>query len=243
MAERLNIMTEQELREQICLIGRLMYQNGFIDGASGNISARLDDGRILSTASGLAKGFMKPDQLIIVNMDGERVDDPTPANAELRPTSEVLMHLECYQQREDVNGVVHAHPPVAVALTIAGYNFEQCIIPEVIVSLGLIPTAPYAQPASAENRDSIRELVRVNDAMMLAHHGSLTVAKTVWEAYLKLENLEHNAHVLYMVETLGGPKQTLPYAEVEKLLAVRRRLGKEHVGDAERFQKAAGISP
>lgn len=235
-------MTEQELREQICLIGRLMYQNGFIDGASGNISARLDDGNILTTASGLAKGFMTPEQLIIINMDGERMGSPNPANANLRPTSEVLMHLECYKQREDVNGVVHAHPPVAVALTIAGYNFEQCIIPEVIVSLGLVPTAPYATPASTENRDSIRELVRYNDAMMLAHHGSLTVAKTVWDAYLRLENLEHNAHVLYMVETLGGPKHTLSYSQVEKLLAVRRRLGQEHLGDKERFQNACRVS-
>src|SRR6185436_12695776 len=100
-------MDEKSLRDQICLIGRLMHQREYIDGASGNISARLDENRILATPSGLAKGFMSPDQLIIVNMEGERIDEPTATNADLRPTSELLMHLECYRQRADVQGVVH----------------------------------------------------------------------------------------------------------------------------------------
>lgn len=228
-------ITEDALREQICKIGRLMVENHYIDGTSGNISARLDEKHILATPSGLAKGFMTPDQLIVVDMDGNRVDSPTPENAHLRPTSELAMHLECYQRRPDVNGVVHAHPPTAVALTIAGYDFRRCLIPEMIVILGLVPTAPYSTPASVENRDAIHQLILEHDAIMLAHHGSLTVASDVWEAYLRLETLEHSAKILFMTEQLGGAKSTIPPEQVEKLLHAREKLGLMRPGDRARF--------
>lgn len=229
--------SEQELRTLICRIGNLMYQKGYIDGTSGNISARLASDRVLTTPSGLAKGFMQPEQMIIMNLDGERVDTPTAANEHLRPTSEIFMHLECYRQRSDVNGVVHAHPPTAVALTLVGYDFEQCIIPEMILILGLIPTAPYSTPSSTENRDAITELIKQNDAIMLAHHGSLTVANNLWDAYLKLESLEHGATILHRAEQLGGVKSTIPPEQVEKLLDQREKLGLLHTGDRERFAK------
>jgi L-fuculose-phosphate aldolase len=232
-------VSEQQLREQICQIGELMHRLGLIDGGSGNISARLEDEsgemRILATPSGLAKGFMKPEQLIIVNLDGQRVDQPTEANARLRPTSELLMHLECYRQRPDVGGVVHAHPPVSVALTIAGYDFRQCLIPEIVIMLGMIPVTPYSTPASAENRDAIYGLISSHDAILLAHHGSLTVGTTVWDAYLRLESLEHTAKMLYMVEMLGGAKSTIPPEQVRKLLVLREQLGMARAGDADRF--------
>jgi L-fuculose-phosphate aldolase len=218
-------VNEQELRQQICLIGQLMHQKGYADGASGNISARLDSDHLLATPSGLAKGFMSPDQLIVVDMEGNRAGESTPANAHLRPTSELLMHLACYQQRPDVQGVVHAHPATAVALTIAGYDFNRVLMPEAVIVLGQIALIPYATPASAENREAIRQSVRDHDALMLALHGSLTVAKTVWDAYLRLENLEHTARILFMVEQLGGAKTALSADEIESLLAIRKRLG------------------
>ena len=234
-------MTEQELREKICLIGQLMHRLGYIDGASGNISARLDMERILATPSGLAKGFMTPDQLIIVDMDGNKVGPSTTANANLRPTSELLMHLECYQQRPDVNGVVHAHPPTAIAMTIAGYSFQRCLIPEAVVLLGIIPVTPYATPASPENRDAISQLICEHDAILLAYHGSLTVAEDVWKAYLRLESLEHTAKILYMVEQLGGPRQSIQPEQVQKLLKTREQLGLSRPGDAQRFFDACGV--
>ncbi len=233
--------SEQELRALVCRVGQLMYQKGFIDGTSGNISARLDSNRVLATPSGLAKGFMKPEQLIIVNLDGERVDEPTSANQHLRPTSESYMHLECYRQRPDVNGVVHAHPPSAVALTLVGYDFQQCIIPEMVLVLGLIPTAPYSTPSSSENRDAITELIKEHDAIMLAHHGSLTVAGNLWDAYLRLESLEHGATILHRAEQLGGVK-TIPPHQVEKLLEQRETLGLMRTGDRERFSKLLSTS-
>jgi len=222
-------VSEAELREQICRIGQLLHQRQYIDGVSGNISARLGTDRILTTPSGLAKGSMKPDQLIVVNLKGERVDTTTPTNTELRPTSEMAMHLACYRAREEVGGVVHAHPPTAVALTIAGYNFEQVIIPEMVIALGVIPTIPYSMPASPENQHAVYETIREHDAILLAYHGSLTVAEHVWEAYLQLESLEHAARILYMVQTLGGAKGDLSPEQIESLhhlreqIAVRRR--------------------
>ncbi|HLV37349.1 MAG TPA: class II aldolase/adducin family protein [Spirillospora sp.] len=234
-------MREADLREQICQIGRRMYQNGYIDGTSGNISARIGPDRILCTPSGLAKGFMSPDQLIEVDLDGNRVGAVTAANANLKPTSEILMHLECYRQRDDVNGVVHAHPPTAVALTIVGIGFDNCVVPEAIVLLGIIPTTPYATPASAENRDAIRNLIREHDAIMLAYHGSLTVADNVMNAYLRLETLEHTAKIMYMARQLGDI-MPLPPQQVDKLIDMRRQLGLARPGDAQRFQAVYGAA-
>lgn len=236
----MDVMNEQELRQQICLIGQLMHQQGYVDGSSGNISARLDAAHVLATPSGLAKGFMTPDQLIIVDMSGQRVDQPTAANAHLRPTSELLMHLECYHQRPDVQGVVHAHPPTAVALTIAGYDFQKCLIPEMLVILGMVPTAPYSTPASAENREAIKNLIGQHDAILLANHGSLTVAVSVWDAFLRLETLEHSARILFMVEQLGGARAAIPPHQVEKLMVQREQLGFARPHDDQRFCAVCG---
>ncbi len=229
-------LNETELREQICEIGRLMRQYNYIDATSGNISVRLDDDRILCTPSGLAKGQMSPDQLIIVNLDAERVDIPTAANAGLHPTSEILMHLECYRQRPDVNGVVHAHPPTAVALTVAGVSLERALLAEVVILLGLVPTAPYATPCGADDRNSIRELIVDHDAVMLSHHGSLTVGADLWTAYLRLEVLEHFAEVVFKAEQLGGVRP-LSQQNVEDLLAIRRRYGYGLPQDEALFRK------
>lgn len=221
-------MNEQELREQICLIGRLMYQNRYIDGAAGNISARLDENRILTTPSGLAKGFINPDQLIIINMDGKRVDTATSANQHLRPTSETAMHLECYRQRPDVMGVVHAHPPTLIALSIAGFGLQHITIPEIIVLLGAVPTLPYATPTSEQNRIQVSKAIRHHDALVLAYHGSLTVGNDVWEAYLRLESIEHVAKILSIVRQLNGANTSLTYQQVEELLNVREKLVNKH---------------
>lgn len=228
---------ESELRELVCRVGRLMYKQGYVDGTAGNISARLDNGRILVSPSGLATGFLAPEQLIAVNLAGERVDEPTEANAALRPTSESAMHLECYRQRDDVMAVVHAHPPTAVALTLVGFDFQQCLIPEMAVLLGLVPTAPYSTPSSKENRDAITNLIREHDAIMLSNHGSLTVAKSLWDAYLMLESLEHNAEIIHRALQLGGELKAIPADKIEQLVDYREQFGLLRPGDRERFAR------
>ncbi|MCE2471283.1 MAG: class II aldolase/adducin family protein [Anaerolineae bacterium] len=229
--------TESELRQLICRVGQLMYRQGYVDGAAGNISARLDDDRILMTPSGLALGFLEAEQLIVVNLAGERVDEPSEANAHLRPTSESAMHLECYRQRDDVHAVVHAHPPTAVALTLVGYDFQQCIIPEMVVLLGMVPTAPYSTPSSQENSDAITNLIREHDAIMLSNHGSLTVAKSLWDAYLMLESLEHSATILHRAQQLSGDLKAIPPEQIEKLVAYREQFALLRPGDRERFAR------
>jgi L-fuculose-phosphate aldolase len=230
-------MHETELREQICLIGQLMHRNGYVDGAGGNISARLDNDCILTTPSGLAKGSMTPDQIIAVDMNGSRVDSPNTANQHLRPTSEIVMHLECYRQRPDIQGVIHAHPPISIALTISGHDFTECLIPEMVMLLGIVPTLPYSSPASEENRQAVAETIQNHDALMLAYHGSLTVAKSLWDAYLRLENLEHSAKIIYMVYQLGGAKTRLSNEQIENLITIRERLGLLHPHEHEQLMQ------
>lgn len=214
-----------------------MYRQGYVDGSAGNISARLDNDRFLMSPSGLATGFLEAEQLIIVSLDGERVDQPTEANAHLRATSESAMHLECYRQRDDVNAVVHAHPPTAIALTLVGFDFQQCVIPEMVVLLGMVPTAPYSTPSSQENSDAITNLIREHDAIMLSNHGSLTVAKSLWDAYLMLETLEHSATILHRALQLSGDLKAIPAQKIDKLVTFREQFGLLRPGDRERFAR------
>jgi L-fuculose-phosphate aldolase len=131
------------------------------------------------------------------------------------------MHLEVYRQRQDVQAVIHAHPPLAVAFSIAGMSLARCILPEVIVALGGIPTTEYATPSTEEVPESIRSAIRDYDAVVLAHHGSLTVGKDLWEAYMRLEKVEHTAHITLAAHQLGRV-ETLSPDDVEKLVAMRR---------------------
>ena len=230
-------LDENDLRHELVRIGKLMHQFEFVDGASGNLSARINSDHILATPSGLAKGFLTPDQLLVLDMNGGLAPDSPPG---LRPTSELLMHLEAYRQRPDVNGVIHAHPITSVALSIAGIPLTDCIIPEAIVILGPIPTTPYATPSSAENQRAISELVKTHDAIVLAYHGTLTVGSSLWEAYLKLESLEHVAKIVALAHTLGGAKP-LPPEQVQKLIDTRQKWGYARATDADEFCKYCGV--
>jgi L-fuculose-phosphate aldolase len=231
---------EPSLRAMICHIGRLLHQAHYIDGISGEISARLDGQRILATPAGLAKGFLQPDQILLLDLEGNRIGSASESNRTFQPTAEVLMHLDCYRQRPDIQGVVHAHPPTAVGLTIAGMSMRTCVVPEAIIVLGLVPTAAYSSPASEETRDAIRALVSQHDAILLAYHGSLTVGPDVWQAYLKLETLEHTAMILHRAAQLG-PIKTLAPEQVAQLLDLRRQLGYWRPGDELLFCEVCGV--
>ncbi len=227
---------ETELRAEIVRVGRLMHANEFVDGTSGNLSARLGPDRILATPSGLAKGFLEPDQLIVVNLRGEVMA----AGPGLQPTSELLMHLEAYRRRPDVNAVIHAHPITSVALSIAGVSLAECVIPEAIVVLGLVPTTPYATPSSEENQRAISEVIVRHDAIILQYHGTLTVGRDVTEAYLRLETLEHTAKIVALSKLLGGGP-ALPPEQVTKLIQTRKEWGFARPGDDEEFCLACGV--
>jgi L-fuculose-phosphate aldolase len=228
--------SEADARAAIVRAGRMLQAREYVDGTAGNLSARLGPDRILATPSGLVKGELSPDDLIIVDLDGKLVS----GRPGLRPTSELAMHLEAYRRRPDVNGVVHAHPITAVALSIAGISLAECVIPEAVVFLGLVPTTPYATPSSDENRRAISDVIVSHDALVLQYHGSLTVGRDVHEAYLRLETLEHTAKIIALTRLLGGGPP-LPPEQVAKLLQTRRDWGFGRPNDAEEFCVACGV--
>jgi len=205
-----------------------MAAGGFIAGAAGNLSARLPGGRLLITPTGRDKGALTAGELLVIDLDGNCVE----GDGTCRPTSELPMHLEIYRQRPDVGAVVHAHPISCVALSLVGISLQTPYIPEALVLLGPVATARYATPSSVENREAIRGLIAEHDAIVLAHHGSLTVGSDLAEAFMRLEVLEHTAKTVAAAHMMGTPR-ALSEGAVEKLLAMRQGYGMGKEGESE----------
>lgn len=215
--------SEYTLRDEIVRIGKLMWEKNFIAAGDGNLSVRLGSDRILCTPSGLSKGFLNQEQLIIIDKDGQKAGPNNGAARDLVPSSEIRLHLECYRQRPDVIAVVHAHPPSAISCTLVGISLAKCILPEVVYDLGTIPTLPYATPTSLEGPERIRELIRGYDALMLERHGSVTVGKSLWEAYMRLERLEHSALIALQANAVQ-PVMPLQDGQIQKLAQMRQNV-------------------
>ncbi|RMF78206.1 MAG: class II aldolase/adducin family protein [Planctomycetota bacterium] len=211
-------MTDFNARRAVVEFARRTYEKGLVAATDGNLSHRIARDRVLVTPSGFCLGEIGPDDLCVVSLDGRNV-----AGAH-EPTSETPMHLEVYRRRPDVQAVVHAHPPITNAFSFAGQELDPCVIPEVVVSLGRVPTAPYSTPSCEEGPAAIRDLIRGHDAIILARHGTLTVGKTMREAYYRTEKLEHAAEVLFAARQLG-PIQPLSADELRRLADVCERHG------------------
>jgi L-fuculose-phosphate aldolase len=222
--------SEYGLREEIVRVGKLMWERNMLAAGDGNLSVRLGKDRLLCTPSGLSKGFLSPEQLLIVDLDGSRAGPNLGAGRDLVPSSEIRLHLECYQRRPDVQAVIHAHPPNAIACTLVGISLAKCVLPEVVYDLGTIPTLPYATPASAEGPERVRELIGRFDALMLERHGSVTIGTTLWEAYMRLERLEHSAQIALSANAVR-PVAPLHDAQIQKLAAMRQRVFAERGRD------------
>jgi len=205
------------LAQQICDIMRLMYQQEMVVANDGNVSARLPNGNIMITASGVLKGFMTPDQVIECDPDGNSLDGR-------RVTTEIKMHVAAYKQRPDVGAVVHAHPIFAVAFSLAGISLAECTIPEIIVTMGSIPTAPYATPSTHDLPDQLRPFLERGDAVIMERHGVVTVGDDLFDAFKKMEMVEHTAKITHAARTLGTVKPIAPPG-VQKLLDTRKQLG------------------
>lgn len=211
-------MDETAVREAICLAGRMLHARNLVAATDGNISARLPDGTFLCTPSGVSKALMQPHDLIVADGAGERVA------GEGKVTSEFHTHLAAYEERPDMAAVVHAHPPFAVAFTLARRTLEEYQLPEVVYTLGAIPTAPYATPGTREGAEALRPWIRRADAVLLAQHGAVTVGTTVLDAYLKMEKLEHACETLHHALALGSVPP-LADGQVTKLKQLRRDYG------------------
>lgn len=177
------------LKEDIVEVGRRIYNLGFVAANDGNISVRVGDDEILTTPTGVSKGFMTPDMIIRVDMAGNKLE------GKLKPSSELKLHLEVYKQRPDVRAVLHAHPPVATAFAVAGIPLDKPVLPEIVISLGRIPIAKYATPSTEELPASVRPYLEDHDAVLLENHGALTVGSNLFNALFKMEQIEHFAKI------------------------------------------------
>jgi L-fuculose-phosphate aldolase len=207
--------TEHLLREEIVRIGRLLYERGLIVAGEGNISARLGNQLILTTPSGACKGMLEPEDLVIVGLEGQ-----VQAGGR-RPSSELQMHLAVYQHRPDVRAVVHAHPPIAVACTLAGVRMHESVLPEMILTLGAVPTAPFALAGTREMYEAIAPLLPHHNAILLTHHGALTVGDTLMRAYMRMEQVEQFAKIVLAAHQLGGA-HSLPPEHLARIDEFRR---------------------
>jgi len=210
---------EARARKSICEIGKICYERGLISASDGNISVRLSDDTIIITAAGSMKGFLSMEQLTRVDMQGNIVSGPG------KNSTETGIHMVCYQERPDMRAVLHCHPPHAVALTVAEIDMQMPIIPEMIVTIGGIPTTPFATPGTSELGESIREVVRCSDTLVMRNHGSVCVGTSLLDAFKKLDMLEHTARILWLAHTAKGGLDPLPPEAVKKLLDTRTMLG------------------
>jgi L-fuculose-phosphate aldolase len=211
-------MSIEEAAEGILQIGRRMYERRYVASNDGNVSVRISPDRILVTPTGVSKGFMTRGDLVMVDAAGRKL------SGKREPTSEIKMHLKAFELRSDIAAVVHAHPPYATAFAVAGIPLAECVLPEVILTLGSVPLARYATPSTEEVAESIAEVVKVSDAFLLRNHGVMAVGPDALTAYHKVETVEHFAEISFIAMHLG--KLTpLGHEDVAKLVALRQKMG------------------
>lgn len=207
---------DSQHRADIIQFGKLLHQKGFVAATDGNISVRLDDDSVLCTPTGMSKGMMTPEDLVIVDMQGRR------KSGKRSVSTEIGMHLLIYRLRHNVHGVVHAHPTTATGYAAAGIALNKALVSEVVLSLGSIPLARYGTPGTPELTDALEPLIANHNAILMANHGVVTYGDTLLRAYMKMETVEHFAKIA-LVTHLLGQQQPLSDEAVEKLVATRLR--------------------
>jgi L-fuculose-phosphate aldolase len=211
-------MREGELRQYLVEICHRLYRQGMIAAGDGNVSARLDEERVLVTPTGMHKGFIKESDLVITDVHGKLL------RGTKKPSSEFLMHELIYAERPEMGAVVHAHPPMTVGLALAGVTLAECVLSETCLVLGPILTAPYSTPTTDEVPRVLRPYVRQSNAVIMDRHGALTYGRDLDEAYNRMEAMEHAAKITHAARALG-PVAPLPRVEVDKLQQLARDLG------------------
>mgnify|MGYP001608383154 CR=1 FL=1 len=210
--------SEGALRADIVEVGRRLYARAYTASNDGNISVRLGADRLLMTPKSVCKGFMTPDMMCITDLAGRKLQ------GDRDPSTEILMHLEVYRQRADVQAVVHAHPPIATGFAVAGIPRNRAVLAEVRTTVGSIPIAQYATPSTSELPDAVRQYIKAHDGMLLANHGALTVGGDLYAAYYKMETIEHFAKIS-LVARLLGRENLIAREEVDRLQELRGTYG------------------
>jgi L-fuculose-phosphate aldolase len=219
-------MEEALARQQIVEIGKLLYDRNYVVAFDGNVSIRLDENRVLATPTMTCKGRMTEDGLAITDMDGKPLNDR-------KASSELAMHLLVYKMRPDIKAVCHAHPPHGTAFAVAGLAIDKPILSEVILTLGCVPLTGYGTPSTDELTDSMKPFVEHHNALLMANHGAVAYGKHLWEAFDRLETLEHTAKIAILSKALGGAND-LPADAIEKLIEIREKAG--FLGESARCQ-------
>ncbi len=207
-----------QVKQDICEVGRRMYLNGYVASNDGNISEKIDDKRVVITPTGVSKGFMSPEDIIVIDMDGNVLSGTK------KPSSESGIHLTVYKSRADIKAVCHAHPPTATGFACADIPLSECLLPEVIVALGSIPIAQYGTPSTAEISDSLKPFINDYNAYLLQNHGAMTIGTDLFKAYHYMETMEHFAKIALVTRQLGHTHH-LSEEDVSKLLDLRKKFG------------------
>ena len=215
--EKVKYDSEVEARKLICEIGKRMYNRNYVAANDGNISVKIGPNTILTTPTGVSKGFMTPDMMVKMDLLGKVLA------GEMKPSSEVKMHLRVYNENSTVNAVVHAHPPVATSFAVAGINLDKPILTEQIILLGDVPVATYATPGTEEVPNSIAPYCNDHNGVLLANHGALTWGKDLVQAYHRLESLEHYATILMYTSNIINKANELSCSQIAELVKIRNR--------------------
>ena len=212
---------EEIIREQICDVCHKMWQLGWVAANDGNVSVRLDQYTIIATPTGISKSFITPEKLVKLNLKGEIIE----AQEGYRPSSEIKMHIRCYEERDDVKAVVHAHPPIATSFALAHIPLDTYSLIESAIVVGAIPITPFGVPSTMEVPDAITPYLPDHDVMLLENHGALTVGSDVITAYYRMETLELVAkttfHARMLLSTKGVEEQEIDRQTLERLFAMR----------------------
>lgn len=210
---------EVQLRQDLVEFGRMLHAQGFVAATDGNLSIRMDSDRVMITPTAVSKGMMHPEEMVIVDLKGERLSGPC------RPSSEINMHLTIYRMRPEIGAVVHAHPCTATAFASAGIALDEPLCSEVVITLGAVPLAPYATTGTDELSESLMPYIPDHNAILMANHGVVTYGIDLRQAYLRMEAVEHYAKIVLAARQLGC-NRTLDDEQLEKLFAARSRYGK-----------------
>jgi len=205
-------------KEEICEIGRRMYNHGYVVATDGNISVRIDENRILITPSGVSKGLMTPYDVITIDFEGRILEGKT------KPSSEAKLHLAIYKNRNDIKSVCHAHPPYATAFAVCGQSLDKPILQEVVLMLGSVPLVPYATTGTEEIAENLLPYIKNFDAYLLSNHGVLSAGINLIDSYNKMEIVEHYAKIIYFAQGIGQTRE-LTKDEVDKLVNRRHIYG------------------
>lgn len=217
-------LSDKEAKKAIIDIGQRMYVRAFVAANDGNISVKVGKNEVWATPTGVSKGFMKKSMLVKVDLDGNVIEGNT------KPSSELKMHLRAYKENEDIKAVVHAHPPICTAFSIARLPLDSPVLAEAIITLGDIPITEYAELGSKEVPELIAPYCHTHNGVILGNHGAVTWGEEPYEAYYRLESMEYYANIIMLTDKILGSQNTLNKEQVQALLNMREKFNVKRGG-------------